>query len=69
MCVEHSCVKRKRNFLYIYIIPGNSYRYKAVANMIGPLLKVFFLVHHSPIFEAWKVPYRPVEVLCDVVPD
>ena len=25
-----------------------------------------FLVYHSPMFEAWKVPKRPVEVLCDV---
>ena len=25
-----------------------------------------FLVYHSPIFEAWEVPLRPVEVSCDV---
>ena len=25
-----------------------------------------FLVYHSPLFEAWKVPKRPVEVSCDV---
>ena len=25
-----------------------------------------FLVYHSPMFEAWKVPERPVEVSCDV---
>ena len=26
----------------------------------------FFLVYHSPMLEAWKVPKRPVEVSCDV---
>ena len=25
-----------------------------------------FLVYHSPIFEAWKAPKKPVEVSCDV---
>ena len=25
-----------------------------------------FLVEHSPMFETWKVPKRPIEVSCDV---
>ena len=25
------------------------------------------LAYHSPIFEAWKVPKRPIEVSCDVM--
>ena len=33
--------------------------------MIELLLKSF-LVYHSPMFEAWKVPKKPVEVSCDV---
>ena len=33
--------------------------------MIEILLKGF-LVYYSPMFEAWKVPKRPVEVPCDV---
>ena len=33
------------------------------------LLLKSVLVYCSPIFEAWKVPKRPVEVLCDVTPD
>ena len=44
----------------------------SVANMIELLLKSF-LVYHSPMFEAWKVPKRPVEVSRDAalggVPD
>ena len=36
-----------------------------VANMIELLLKGF-LLYHSPMFKAWKVPKRPVEVTCDV---
>ena len=30
------------------------------------LLLKSVLVYHSPMFEAWKVPKRPVEVSCDV---
>ena len=30
------------------------------------LLLESFLVYHSPMFEAWKVPKRLVEVSCDV---
>ena len=37
----------------------------SVANMVELLLKSF-LPYHSPMFEAWKVPKRPVEVSCDV---
>ena len=44
---------------------GNSHQKISVANLIELLLKSF-LVYHSPMFEAWKVPKRPVEVLCDV---
>ena len=43
----------------------NSHQKLSVANMIELLLKGF-LVYHSPMFEAWKVPKRPVEVPCDV---
>ena len=34
--------------------------------MIELLLKRF-LVCQSPMFEAWKVPKRPVEATCDVM--
>ena len=44
---------------------GNSHQKLSVANVIELLLKSF-LVYHSPMFEAWKVPKRPVEVSCDV---
>ena len=30
------------------------------------LLLKSVLVYHSPIFQAWKAPKRPVEVSCDV---
>ena len=46
-------------------LKGNSHQELSVANMIELLLKSF-LVYHSPMFEAWKVPKRPVEVSCDV---
>ena len=39
---------------------------KKLANMIEQFLKSF-LVYRSPMFEAWKVPKRPVEVSCDVM--
>ena len=45
---------------------GNSHQKISVANMIELLLKRVFLVYHSPMFKAWKVPKRPVEVSCDV---
>ena len=44
---------------------GDSHQKLSVANMIEPLVKSF-LVYHSPMFEAWKVPKRRVEVSCDV---
>ena len=44
----------------------NRHQKLSVANMIELLLKSFF-VYHSPMFEAWKVPKRPVEVLCDIM--
>ena len=47
------------------LLKGNSHQKFSVANMIELLLKSI-LVYHSPMFEAWKVPKRPVEVLCDV---
>ena len=37
-----------------------------MVNMIELLLKKILRVYHSPMFEAWKVPKRPVEVSCDV---
>ena len=46
-------------------LKGNSHQKLSVANMIELLLKSF-LVYHSPMFKAWKVPKRPVEVSCDV---
>ena len=46
-------------------LKGNSHQKLSVANMIELLLKSL-LVYHSPMFEAWKVPKRPVEVSCDV---
>ena len=49
----------------IYFLKGKSHQKLSVANMIELLLKSF-LVYHSPTFEAWKVPKRPVEVSCDV---
>ena len=48
-----------------FVLKGNSHQKLSVANMIELLLKSFF-VYHSPMFEAWKVPKRPVEVSCDV---
>ena len=46
-------------------IKGNFHHKISVATMIELLLKSF-LVYHSPMFEAWKVPNRPDEVSCDV---
>ena len=46
------------------VLKGNSHQKLSVVNMIE-LLKSF-LVYHSPMFEAWKVPKRPAEVSCDV---
>ena len=46
-------------------LKGNSHQKLSVAHVIELLLKSF-LVYHSPMFEAWKVPKRPVEVACDV---
>ena len=40
----------------------------SVANMAELLLKSF-LVYQSPKSEAWKVPRRLAEVLCDVTPN
>ena len=36
---------------------------------IGYLLLKRYLAYLSPIFEARRVPLRPVEVSCDVMPD
>ena len=47
-------------------LKGNCHQKVSVANTIELLLKSF-LVYHSPMFEAWKVPKRPVEVSCDVM--
>ena len=46
------------------MLKGNSRQKISVANIIE-LLKSF-LVYHSPMCEAWKLPKRSVEVLCDV---
>ena len=47
------------------VLKGNSHQKISVANIIELLLKSF-LVYHSPMFKAQKVPKRPVEVSCDV---
>ena len=47
------------------VLNGNSHQKLSVVNMIELLLKSF-LVNHSPIFEALKVPKRLGEVSCDV---
>ena len=51
------------------VLNRNSHQNISVACMIELLLKSF-LVYHSPMFEAWKIPKtfgkRPVEVSCDV---
>ena len=47
------------------VLKGNTYQKLSAANMIELLFKSF-LVHHSPMFEAWKVSKRPVKVLGDV---
>ena len=52
-------------FLPAIFLKGNSHQKICVANMIELLLKSF-LVYHSPMFEAWKVSKRPVEVSYDV---
>ena len=46
-------------------LKGNSHQKLSVANIIELLLKRF-LVYHLPMFEAWMVPKRVVEVSCDV---
>ena len=46
-------------------LKGNSHQKISVAYMIELLLKSF-LVYYSPMLEAYKVPKRPVEVLCDI---
>ena len=43
----------------------NSHQKILLSSIIELLLKSF-LVYHSPICEAWKVPKKPIEVLCDV---
>ena len=48
-------------------LKGNSHQKISLANMIGLLLRSF-LAYHLPVFEAWKVPKRPVEVSCDITP-
>ena len=48
-------------------LKGNSHQILSVANMIELLLKSFFGGSLAYMFEAWKVPKRPVEVLCDVM--
>ena len=51
------------------VLNRNSHQKISVACMIELLLKSF-LMYHSPMLEAWKVPKtfgkRPVEVSCDV---
>ena len=50
----------------IVSLKGNSHQKLSVANMMELLLKSF-LVYRSLMFEAWKVPKRPVEVSRDVM--
>ena len=53
------------NCLTSWKFKENSHQKISVAYMIELLLKSL-LVYHSPMFEAYKVPKRPVEVPCDV---
>ena len=48
-----------------FFLNGNSHQRISVACMMELLLKSF-VVHHSPMFKAWTVPKRPVEVSCDI---
>ena len=57
---------RARNEYRCGDLKGNSHQKLSVSNRIELLVKSF-LVYHSPMFEAWKLPKRPVEVSCDVV--
>ena len=61
----NSCIDLEGGDLLQTDLKGNSHQKISVANMIELLLKSF-LVYHSPMFESWKVPKRPVEVSCDV---
>ena len=47
--------------LRLLLLKGNSHQKLSEVNIIELLLKSC-LVYHSPMFEAWKVPKRPVEV-------
>ena len=50
---------------YLFRVVWNFHQKLSVPTMIELLLKSF-LVYHSPMFDAWKVPKRPAEVSCDV---
>ena len=51
--------------VWVYIVEGEFTPKLSMGNMIEQLLKSF-LVYHSSMFEAWKVPKTPTEVSCDV---
>ena len=55
-------------FIKFFKLKGNSHQKNKCGFMIELLLKSFFfsMRYHLPMFEAWKIPKRPVEVLCDV---
>ena len=55
----------KRVLERFYFFKGKSHQKLSVGNMVELHLKSL-LVYHSPMFEAWKVPKRPVKVSCDV---
>ena len=59
-CSKYNNMRLRRGVMML-----NSHQKLNVANMIELLLESF-LVYHSPMFEAWKVPKRLVEVSCDI---
>ena len=62
-CPEHEIIFMKVSFLGNFPLTKKI----SVANMIVFLLKSFS-VYHSPMFDAWESPKRPVEVSRDVTP-
>ena len=49
----------------ILSVKRDSHQKISMANVTELLVKSF-LVYYSPMSETWKVPKRPVEVLCDI---
>ena len=64
--ISRGCKKKIKQQIELQRLKGNSHQNLSVANMIEILLKSF-LVYHLPMFEAWKVPKRPVGHIVDAV--